>query len=129
MNLVSPIAPHEITVTLMLEPQASGRFVASAIEFPAFRVEAATEAEAIGQLQRSLSEHVAHTKIMPWVMSVPPLNLGRSETIEGAIGEPAWAKFAGIFRDNPMFDEVMESIQTDRDAWGDEPMDVSEYQR
>jgi hypothetical protein len=43
--------------------------------------------------------------------------------------EPAWAKFAGIFRDNPMFDEVMESIQADRDAWGDEPMDVSEYQR
>jgi hypothetical protein len=121
MNLVSPIAPHEITVTLMLEPQASGRFVASAIEFPAFRIEAATEAEAIGQLQQSLSEYVSHTKIMPWVMSVLPM--------AAAIGEPAWAKFAGIFRDNPMFDEVMESIQTDRDAWGDEPMDVSEYQR
>jgi hypothetical protein len=122
MNLVSSIAPHEITVTLMLEPQASGRFVASAIEFPAFRIEAATEAEAIGQLQQSLSEYVSHTKIMPWVMSVLPMTAA-------AIGEPAWAKFAGIFRDNPMFDEVMESIQTDRDAWGDEPMDVSEYQR
>jgi hypothetical protein len=122
MNLPNPAAAkHEITVTLMLEPQASGRFVASAVEFPAFRIEAATEAEAIGQLQRSLSEHVAHTKIMPWVMSVPP--------IEGEIVVPTWAKFAGIFRDNPMFDAVMESIQADRDAWGDEPMDVSEYQR
>ncbi len=121
MNLVSPIAPHEITVTLMLEPQALGGFVASAVEFPAFRIEAATEAEAIGQLQQSLSEYVAHAKIMPWVMSVPP--------IDASIATPAWAKFAGIFRDNSMFDEVMESIQADRDAWGDAPMDVSEYQR
>ncbi len=122
MNLPNPtIAKHEIPVTLMLEPQASGRFVASAVEFPAFRIEAATEAEAIGQLQQSLSEHVAHTKVMPWVIPVPP--------IDDAAAPPAWAKFAGIFRDNPMFDEVMESIQADRDAWGDEPMDVSEYQR
>jgi hypothetical protein len=122
MNLPNPaIAKHEITVTLMLEPQASGRFVASAVEFPAFRIEAATEAEAIGQLQRSLSEHVAHTKVMPWVISVPQ--------VDDAVVPPTWAKFAGIFRDNPMFDEVMESIQADRDAWGDEPMDVSEYQR
>jgi predicted RNase H-like HicB family nuclease len=122
MNLPNPTAPkQEITVTLMLEPQASGGFVASAVEFPAVRVEAATEAAAIAELQQALGAHVAHAKIMPWVMPVSP--------IEAAIDPPAWAKFAGIFRDNPMFDEVMASIQADRDAWGDEPMDVSEYQR
>jgi predicted RNase H-like HicB family nuclease len=120
MNLVSPIAPHEITVTLMLEPQASGSFVASAVEFPAFRIEGATEAEAIGQLQRSLSEYVAHAKIMPWVMSVSP--------IERAIAtKPAWTKFVGIFEDDADFAAIVDELRAERESDDESEIDPAYY--
>jgi hypothetical protein len=129
MNLPNPaIANHEITVTLMLEPQASGRFVASAVEFPAFRIEAATEAEAIGQLQRSLSDHVAHTKVMPWVIPVPPLTLGRSETIDDAIvTEPAWTKFVGIFEDDADFAAIVDEMRAERESDDESEIDPAYY--
>ncbi len=120
MNLVSPSAPHQITVTLMLEPQASGGFVASAVEFPAFRIEAATEAEAIGQLQRSLSEHMAHSKIMPWVMSVPPIG--------NAIGtKPAWTKFVGIFEDDADFAAIVDELRAERESDDESEIDPAYY--
>jgi hypothetical protein len=128
MNLVSPIALHEITVTLMLEPQASGRFVASAIEFPAFRIEAATEAEAIGQLQRSLSEYVAHTKIMPWVIPMQPLTLGRSDTINNAVAtKPAWTKFVGIFEDDADFAAIVDEMRAERESDDASEIDPAYY--
>jgi hypothetical protein len=121
MNLPNPAtAKHEITVTLMLEPQASGRFVASAVEFPAFRIEAATEAEAIGQLQRSLSEHVAHTKVMPWVIAVPP--------IDGAIGKkPAWTEFVGIFEDDADFAAIVDEMRAERESDDESEIDPAYY--
>jgi hypothetical protein len=128
MNLVSPIAPHEITVTLMLEPQASGRFVASAVEFPAFRIEAATEAEAIDQLQRSLSEYVAHTKIMPWVIPMQPLTLGRSDTINNAVAtKPAWTKFVGIFEDDADFAAIVDQLRAERESDDASEIDPAYY--
>jgi hypothetical protein len=128
MNLVSPIAPHEITVTLMLEPQASGRFVASAIEFPAFRIEAATEAEAIGQLQQSLSEYVAHTKLMPWVIPMQPLTLGRSDTINNAVAtKPAWTKFVGIFEDDADFAAIVDEMRAERESDDESEIDPAYY--
>jgi hypothetical protein len=36
---------------------------------------------------------------------------------------------AGIFKTNAAFEDVMNRIQAERDAWGDEDMDVSEYTR
>jgi predicted RNase H-like HicB family nuclease len=120
MNLPNPYtARHEVKLTLMLEPQTSGNFVASVLEFPSCREEADTRDGAIAQLEIALVEKMTHVEVRPWSIALP--------TVEGE--EPTWAKFAGIFKDNPMFDQVMEQIQADRDAWGNEEMDPSEYQR
>jgi predicted RNase H-like HicB family nuclease len=122
MNLPNPYtARHEVKLTLMLEPQTSGNFVASVLEFPSCREEANTRDGAIAQLEIALVEKMTHVEVRPWSIVLP--------TVEGETAEPAWAKFAGIFKDNPMFDQVMEQIQADRDAWGDEEIDPSEYQR
>ena len=40
-----------------------------------------------------------------------------------------WMRSAGIFQDNTAFEDVMNRIQAERDAWNDEEMDVSEYTR
>jgi predicted RNase H-like HicB family nuclease len=120
MNLPTPTtAKHEITVTLMLEPQAAGGFVASAVEFPALRIEAATEAEAIVELQRSLSEHVARTKAMPWVISVPPM--------EGVVVRPAWTKFVGIFQDDEDFAAIVDELRAERESDDESEIDPAYY--
>ncbi len=122
MNLPNPYtARQEVKLTLMLEPQTSGNFVASVLEFPSCREEADTRDGAIAQLEVVLVEKMTHVEVRPWSIALP--------TVDGETNEPAWAKFAGIFKDNPMFDQVMEQIQADRDAWGDEEIDPSEYQR
>ncbi len=57
----------------------------------------------------ALSEYVAHAKIMPWVMSVPP--------IEGAIGvKPAWTKFVGIFQDDADFAAIVDELRAERES-------------
>jgi predicted RNase H-like HicB family nuclease len=120
MNLPNPTAPkQEITVTLMLEPQASGGFVASAVEFPAVRVEAATEAAAIAELQQALGAHVAHAKIMPWVMPVSP--------IEGVMIKPAWTKFVGIFQDDADFAAIMDELRAERESDDESEIDPAYY--
>jgi predicted RNase H-like HicB family nuclease len=122
MNLPNPDpARHEVKLTLMLEPQTSGNFVASVLEFPSCREEAETKDGAITQLEAALVERMAHVEVRPWSIALPTAN--------DQTDEPTWAKFAGIFKDNSMFDQVMEQIQADRDAWGDEEIDPSEYQR
>jgi hypothetical protein len=121
MNLPNPtLTKHEIPVTLMLEPQASGRFVASAVEFPAFRIEAATEAEAIGQLQQSLSEHVAHTKVMPWVIPVQPID-------DAVVTKPAWTKFVGIFEDDADFAAIVDEMRAERESDDESEIDPAYY--
>jgi hypothetical protein len=121
MNLPNPtLTKHEIPVTLMLEPQASGRFVASAVEFPAFRIEAATEAEAIGQLQQSLSEHVAHTKVMPWVIPVQPID-------DAVVTKPAWTKFVGIFEDDADFAAIVDAMRAERESNDESEIDPAYY--
>ncbi len=114
-------AGHEIKLTLMLEAQTLGNFVASVLEFPSCREEADTKDGAIAQLEAALVEKMARTEVRPWSIALP--------TAKNEVDEPTWAKFAGIFKDNPMFDQVMEQIQADREAWGEEEMDPSEYQR
>ncbi len=122
MNLPNPYtAQHEVTLTLILEAQTSGRFVASVLEFPSCHEEADTKDGAIAQLEAALVERMARAEVRPWSIALPRAN--------NEADEPAWAKFAGIFKDNPMFDQVMEQIQADREAWGEEEMDPSEYQR
>ncbi len=121
MNLPNPYGSrHEVKLTLMLEAQTSGNFVASVLEFPSYREEADTKDGAIAQLETALMERMARSEIRPWSIALP----SNDET-----NEPAWAKFAGIFKDNPMFDQVMEQIQSDRDSWGEEEIEASEYQR
>jgi hypothetical protein len=121
MDLPNPaVAKHEIPVALMLEPQASGRFVASAVEFPAFRIEAATEAAAIEQLQQSLSEYVAHTKVMPWVIPVPPSDAA-------VVTKPAWAKFVGIFEDDADFAAIVDEMRAERELDDESEIDPAYY--
>jgi hypothetical protein len=107
-----------LRITLQLETQTSGKIAASAIEFPDCRVEATTREEAIAEVQAAILNKLSHIETIPWDV---PISL--SEPVQ------AQTESAGVFQNNSAFEEIMNKIQAERDAWGDEEMDVSEYTR
>ena len=118
-----------LKVTLGIETQASGIISASVMEFPDCHVEAATREEAISQVQAAFLERLAQIETISW--DVPLSSAQSSWGLNGSEPktESPWVKFAGIFENDPDFEDVMSRIQAERDAWGDEEMDVSEYMR
>jgi predicted RNase H-like HicB family nuclease len=105
-----------LRVTLGLETQASGMISASVIEFPDCHVEATTREEAIAKVQAVFLERLPQIETIPWDVPLPSKEIAPIES-------------AGIFRANSAFEDVMNRIQSEREAWGEEEMDVSEYMR
>jgi predicted RNase H-like HicB family nuclease len=118
MTIVMPTL-QEITVTLMIAPQESGRFVASVMEFPACRVEADSRDEAIAHIKTSLSKYVSNVEIIRWVISVPPIASNPTQ--------PTWLKFAGIFKDDPDFAAIMDELRAERESDDESEVDPAYY--
>jgi predicted RNase H-like HicB family nuclease len=118
MNLANPaITPREVTVTLMLKPQASGGYVASVIEFPSCQVEAETKEAAIALIREQWQAQIDQAEFVP-------LSLPRPDQ---EISESPWKQLFGLYKDVPAFEDVMAIIQAERDALGDEPIDPGFY--
>jgi len=96
----------------------SGRFEASVLGLPACRAEAASRELALATLKTTLLQQVEGAEALVW--QLPVNNVEKP---------PAWLTFAGIFKDNTDFAEIVEEIQAARNAGGDEAMDESEYRR
>lgn len=111
--LQSQPTPH-LKVTLLLETLASGKVAASIFEFPNCRVEAETRATAIAQLQAAFLEQLKHIEAISWDVPVQA-------------SEPTWMQFAGVFRDDPDFQEIMEAIRAERTSEDDSEVDPSYY--
>jgi predicted RNase H-like HicB family nuclease len=109
--------PESIRVTLRLTQRSSGHYSVAIVEFPEYQAEAATRDEAIALVKTAFLEQVAHIETIPWDVPV-------STSVK-----PAWVRSAGIFQDNPAFEDVMKRVQAERNAWGDEEIDASEYAR
>jgi predicted RNase H-like HicB family nuclease len=118
MTIVMPTL-QDITVTLMLEPQESGRFIASVMEFPACRVEADSREAAIAHIKTSLSKYVSNVELIRWVISVP---LIKTDPIQ-----PTWLKFAGVFKDDPDFAAIMDELRAERESDDESEVDPAYY--
>ena len=105
----------ELNVTLRLTQRSGGNFAATIVEFPECQVEAATRDEAIALVKTTFLKQLPHIETIPWNI---PLQ-----------ANAPWMRSAGIFQDNAAFEDVMNRVQAERDAWNDEEMDVSEYTR
>lgn len=116
INLKAPQSQllTNLKVTLLLETLANGQFAASVLEFPSCRVEAETREEAITQIQTTFLERLKHIEAISWDVPVQH-------------SEPAWMKFAGVFKDDPDFEEVMESLRAERTRDDDSEVDPSYY--
>jgi predicted RNase H-like HicB family nuclease len=114
INLSQSQPATNLKVTLLVETLKNGQFAASIFEFPNFRVEAKTREEAITQLQAIFLERVSHIEAISWNV---PLDAAPS----------TWMQFAGVFQDDPDFQEIMDKIRAERTSDDDTEVDSSYY--
>jgi hypothetical protein len=106
--------PSPLKVTLLIETLMSGQIAASIAEFPTFRVEAATQESAVQQLQMNFLERAKHIETIGWEVPLESV-------------EPSWVKYAGIFKDDVDFLEIMEAMRAERNSDDDSEVDPSYY--
>jgi predicted RNase H-like HicB family nuclease len=106
-----------LKLNVLLENKEDGIISASALEFPAYKVEAASRQEAFEALQQLLDSHLKKAEIVPL-------------EIEVSYAQPSenpWVRFAGIFKDDPYFKEIADAIRAERESDDDSEVDPSLY--
>lgn len=114
LNVPQSNPPSNLRVTLLVENLTSGQVAASILEFPSCRVEADTREKAIARVKTAFLERIQQIEAIAWDVPVQTK-------------EPAWMQFAGVFKDDPDFREVMEAIRAERDTDDDSEVDPSYY--
>ena len=106
-----------MNLTLLVKRLASGRVAASVLEFPGYRVEAASQEAAIADLRTTLLDNLQDIEALPWQIPVELPSLSANP----------WKQLFGSFKDDAYFKEVLDIIQADRDGLGDEDLDAAYY--
>jgi hypothetical protein len=106
-----------MNLTLLVKTLASGQVAALVLELPGYRVEAASKEMAIAGLRTTLIDHLQDVEAMPWQLPVE---------LPSPTPNP-WARMFGAFKDDLYFDQVMDIIQAERDALGDDEIDPAYY--
>jgi predicted RNase H-like HicB family nuclease len=114
LNVTPSQPPINLKVTLLVETLKNGQFAASIFEFPNFRVEARTREEAIAQLQATFLERISHIEAISWNVPLSPASL-------------TWMQFAGVFQNDPDFQEIMNRIRVERTSDDETEVDPSYY--
>ncbi len=86
-----------MTYNAIVEYMKPDGYTASILGWPACTVAGATKAEALDRLRQAVSDRLSRVEIVP-------INVDVSEN-----GHPL-AKFAGMFKDDPLFDEFIEEM-------------------
>ncbi|WP_225896280.1 hypothetical protein [Amazonocrinis nigriterrae] len=96
----SDTAPKS-TYDVLIENQPDGTVKATLLGLPECQGIGNTETEAIEEVSQSLQSRLESAKIV-------------TLAIEAAQSENPWLKFAGMHKDNPLFDEVIAYIEEER---------------
>lgn len=97
-----------MTYYVTVENGAANYYTATVIGWPNCVAEGATREEAITRVKRRFTERLKQVEIVPIeVESTLAPAIERSD-------EHPWARFAGMYEDNPLFDEVLNAIQAYR---------------
>lgn len=102
-----------MAIQVLIEPLAKKGFRARSGEPIPLTVEAPTREEALARLRKQLQARLKNGAELVAVEPAPE-----------PPPENPWVKFAGMFKDNPMFDEVLEIMAENRqkdDAEADGP--------
>ena len=86
-----------MTMYALIENKPDGTYTASLIGWPDVTAQGETENEALAELRQSLTRQLKRARIVP-------LEIDTSQS------DNPWLQMAGIFKDDPLFAEVQESI-------------------
>ncbi len=86
-----------MTYNFIVENDRGRQYKASVQGWPSCSVAAATREEALRRLRATLLERLSEVEVVPVEIELPQ-------------SAHPWMKFAGMYRDDPMFDEVQEEI-------------------
>lgn len=92
-----------MTYSVLVEENGADSFRATALGLPECRVVAITREQALVKLRAALAELLSKAEIVE--VEIPQR---ASQT------EHSWKKFAGMFENEPLFDEVLENIEAQR---------------
>jgi hypothetical protein len=96
-----------MTYSVLVEKNGGENFQATALGLPDCRVEASTREQALVKLRAVLAQRLSNAEIVE--VEVP----------QAAPAEHSWKRFAGMFENEPLFDEVLEEIAAQRRADGE----------
>ncbi len=99
-----------MTYYMTVENGAANRYTATVIGWPNCVAEGQTREEAIDRVKQRFTERLKQVEIVPIEVESPHPEPTIANT------EHPWARFAGMYQTNPLFDEVLDSIQAYRRA-------------
>jgi len=92
--------PRVMQYQILIEHPNQNGYVASVIGLPNCVAEGATEDEALNRVKLRLKARLAQSKIVTVEVDVP---------VRGMTGNP-WIDSAGVYKDDPTYDEFLEEI-------------------
>jgi predicted RNase H-like HicB family nuclease len=91
-----------MTYNAVLESQQDKGYTATILGWPGCSAAGSTREEALGKVREALRQRLSEVEIVPLEVEEPPQS------------SHPWLRFAGMFRDDPLFDEVEAGIQSYR---------------
>jgi hypothetical protein len=105
-----------LQVNIVLQEKEGGGTIASFLEIPAYRVEAATREQAIDALKQLMNQQLEKSEII--LLEIPvPYDSSKNP----------WMKFSGIFKDDLDFAQMAEEIRAERLSDDESEIDPSVY--
>ena len=103
-----------MTYNVLVEENGGDNFQATVLGMPDCRVVAATRDQALARLQEALAQRLAKAEIVEVEVELPQQAVRK---------EHSWKRFAGMFENDPLFEEVLEDIEAQRreDDLGGDP--------
>jgi predicted RNase H-like HicB family nuclease len=99
LNLSSLNFPETPTLHILLEQNDRGNAIATVLELPNCQAEAPTREQALETLKNRIETRLEKAEILS--IEIQPTSAPKNP----------WMKFAGIFKDDPQFDEFQQCIQ------------------
>lgn len=91
----------EMTYDVLVENEQDRSYTATLLGWPKLSVSGSTRGEALDELTRTLKRRLAKAEVVTIEVDLPR--------------EPnPWIRLAGVYKDHPLFDELLDEMEADR---------------
>ncbi len=106
--------PDRPALTILIEQETEGKYQAMVLGWEECKAEGNSREEVITNISRVVGDRLEKSELISLVIQPPKL-------------EHPWMKFAGMYKDNPLFNEVVAYMEADRNTFDREM--TADYQQ